>query len=688
MDVVLNLDFGRGGNAETHLGSGWSVGEAGYRWMLDQISELWLERPREPGDYLLQFEMHPFIEIPALSQQSLSVTVRGIELGRVVLRQSGPVTWRIPSLLLKAPGPVRVILRHEDGRRPCDVKNSGDKRVLSFAAHSLRLLQASARKPNAGVDLPTTCASATELLGFFESFGDDAEFARLQHRHGAPVSGPVGIGRMDVRALLRKLRDEASPKVEPGLTRIAVIKREPEFSEPEVLPVLAALNDRYDALLWVSVADGAHPPGSVDEVLPGLLHGYVDSFSLTESLDQSSTGIWLEVCRKTLSIVGKREIALDTQEPAGSAPHVASNSARKPVVAFLGNCQLAMLARVYEMLAPEEHEYEVAYIPAFERATTEQRAIVADAEILVQQVLDFAPRSGHLPTGGRVVLVPHVTGAFMWPYSGNAHPKNRPEPTLDESGPYPPELGDSFLNRQIEASATPEQALQRYLETDVAKIRHLDRLAELVLDRQKTRDAECGFDFSCFIEARFQEVNLFRSPNHPDTLLAHYLILSVLPRLGISSMSISELLNHDPALFPRSETPIHPNVARHFRLQFMAPGRRYQFFEEGAFDFSEYVVRYMSYEWNRPLADALCKLRSGALEIGMEELKSLLDTAPRSAMARFALSEAMLRLGHRKEATRFAREALSIEPGNTHYARRAEKLLACSQMPEGVYADL
>ena len=126
--------------------------------------------------------------------------------------------------------------------------------------------------------------------------------------------------------------------------------------------------------------------------------------------------------------------------------------------------------------------------------------------------------------------MPHVAGAFLWPYTGQSHPKNAAAPFLDEAGPYPAELGDSFLNRMIVAGVPAEQAVQTYLSTDVATVRRVDRLQELVLDKQRDRDLACGYGFADLISARFRQERLFRSPNHPEVRLTMMLAGEVFAR--------------------------------------------------------------------------------------------------------------------------------------------------------------
>ncbi len=80
---------------------------------------------------------------------------------------------------------------------------------------------------------------------------------------------------------------------------------------------------------------------------------------------------------------------------------------------------------------------------------------------------------------------------------------------MDQSGPYGAELGDLFLNRMIAAGTPPDQAVAEYLRS-TCPLRRIDRMLELLLEKQRNRDAACGFQIADHIEAQF------RTPTIPD----------------------------------------------------------------------------------------------------------------------------------------------------------------------------
>jgi hypothetical protein len=355
-----------------------------------------------------------------------------------------------------------------------------------------------------------------------------------------------------------------------------------------------------------------------------------------------------------------------------SAPAVIGR-AKRPSTVFVGNCQMNALSTLYRyMLGGSDHD--VMYVPSYSDATDDSQRAVADATVLVQQVLDFAPRIGDLPTRAKVHLVPHITAAFLWPYTGTAHPLNRPEPIIEQTGPYNAELGDTFLNRMIATGTSPDDAVEQYLAADVPALRRIDRLQELVFDRQRDRDANCDFRIADHIAAQFRITQLFRSPNHPTMRLALWFATEVFSRMGANGAAISHLTTDAPNVFPTTETPIHPTVASHFGLTYAPPERRYQYFNEGDFTFEEYAHRYMRYEWSASLAEAMDLLRRRQTAVGAAKLEGVLPDVPRSAVARMALADALATLGRLPEAVEYACQAVELQPDNARFVERLRQI--------------
>lgn len=356
-----------------------------------------------------------------------------------------------------------------------------------------------------------------------------------------------------------------------------------------------------------------------------------------------------------------------------SAPAVIVEPARLSTV-FVGNCQMGALCSLYRRLLPSDSDHDVTYVASYQDATEDVRQAVANATAVVQQVLNFVPRIGDLATKAKVYLVPHASAVFLWPYAGSPHPLNRPEPTIEQSGPYNAELGDSFLNRMIAAGASPASAVADYLAADTSTVRRAERMMELHLQSQRQRDAACDMQIADRIEAQLQTTRLFRSPNHPEPAMVCWIAGEVFARMGEHPAAIARLIASQPDALPATETPMHPAIVRHFGLTYAPPDRHYRYFDEGGFTFVEYVGRYMRYEWNALLAEGLSLLGQNQTDLAVAKLEKALPTAPRSATVRMALAEILAGSGRLRDAIEYACQAVEIEPENSAFIKRLWQL--------------
>lgn len=347
------------------------------------------------------------------------------------------------------------------------------------------------------------------------------------------------------------------------------------------------------------------------------------------------------------------------------------------VVVFLGNCQLGALSRLYQTVIGDAIADQVLWLPSYQDADPMQRQAVAEADILVRQVQDFVPKTGDLGCRGAEFLFPHVAGSFLWPNAGQPHPRNAPAPFLDDSGPYPAEIGDSFLDRMIAKGVEESDAVKRYLDTDVAATRRVDRLMELVLDRQRKRDIACGYDFADKILAGFQTRRLFRTQNHPEEELTLDMASALFSRMGVPVELIDQLRHAPPdAMFPLTEAPLHPSIIAHFRLTWADPDDRYRYFQEGRFTFAEFAARYLRYEWNPLLAQAFHFFWRGERRQALDLFARALPASPRSAVGRAVYADLLTEHGELAAAELAALEAVVIEPHNADYRSRLNHIMA------------
>jgi hypothetical protein len=81
------------------------------------------------------------------------------------------------------------------------------------------------------------------------------------------------------------------------------------LSETMVLRLVTALR-RYSkaTLLWVEVQDENNPAGSVKELTPGLLKGYIDRFAPGENAHEISLDAWTRICRNAYALARRTEL--------------------------------------------------------------------------------------------------------------------------------------------------------------------------------------------------------------------------------------------------------------------------------------------------------------------------------------------------------------------------------------------
>ena len=79
--------------------------------------------------------------------------------------------------------------------------------------------------------------------------------------------------------------------------KIFVYKREKAIEFEEILPLFVDLNEHgLNTLLWVVPARAPYEPGTVEELLPGLLRGHIDKLPSTHTPGDLSQIGWLEIC--------------------------------------------------------------------------------------------------------------------------------------------------------------------------------------------------------------------------------------------------------------------------------------------------------------------------------------------------------------------------------------------------------
>jgi tetratricopeptide (TPR) repeat protein len=351
-------------------------------------------------------------------------------------------------------------------------------------------------------------------------------------------------------------------------------------------------------------------------------------------------------------------------------------------VAFYGNCQMQALASVYVRFIYPFTGGDVRYIDAYQPISVSDWEFLAELDLLVAQK---APMPSPTPwdtlpchisdTAVRTHLVPHVSAEFLWPYSGRERVDNPSGPGI-ENGVWPGEIGDAFLDRQLQADATPEAALSAYLAIDPSSM-HLDRRYEIAINGLRSREADTPYRAADIIEANFQTEPLFRSTNHPGVRLSRHMALTLLQELDVPEAGLSRATQYlTTPIFPITEMPVHPAVARHFGLAWATADRQYQFHREGSVTFEGFVLQYMSGQHNAPLFAGIQALQKKDAPAALGHLQQAIRLSPGSARCHAALAEAQWLSGKFPAARRSAEQAARLDPGSHDHPQQIAKIRA------------
>jgi tetratricopeptide (TPR) repeat protein len=347
-------------------------------------------------------------------------------------------------------------------------------------------------------------------------------------------------------------------------------------------------------------------------------------------------------------------------------------------IVFIGNCQIHVLSQLYSRFAAAGTHDCVEYIPSYQDLSSNHRTAIEQADVVVDQVLDFKPKAdaGGVPSRATRCYVPVITAAFLWPFTGQPHPSNRAYPFLD-LGPFPPGIGDTYLNRLMSKGVSPEEAVETYLALDVNAEAHLDRLYELVMEKQRARDEATGFATADLIESHFRTEPVFLAPFHPNTRLTASWARQFFERMDVAAADTDRMMRSLKVTpFPLDELPIHPSVARHFGLTYVTDDRLYAVRNEGRLTLREYLLRYLRYDWNEPLEEGIALSTTKDLATAKCKLLAGLTRSPHSGAGHAALSHVLGRLGQTADAMAAIRKAIELEPDHAPNQMRLGSLMS------------
>ena len=359
-------------------------------------------------------------------------------------------------------------------------------------------------------------------------------------------------------------------------------------------------------------------------------------------------------------------------------------------VVFVGNCQVGTLWDTYTKLVAPTRGDSTHYVASYKNASPEDMTHLDNADKIVCQLFDMEQKFNFDDSdlGDRVILVPNLTLAFLWPYAGVPHIKQS-SLSIEAIGPFRGEFGDRFLNGRIKENVDPDDAVREYMNLDIAKSANLDRFYTLVMQSARQRDERSGFCIAAEIEKSFREEHLFLAQLHPNLRMTVYYTTEVFRRLGVPNNVISDVVGRwRKTPFSRVAAPIHPGVCRHFGLKFADSDYRFEFYTGEMLPFEEYARRYVALDWNAPLFRGIARLGAPNLSTAeVDEAISNLECGLRrgfpSARGLFAWAFLTAKRGKREEAIRALRRVVELDPDETKYADQlAAELVASGEAEE------
>jgi hypothetical protein len=352
-------------DADFRFAQGWSRPEDGLRWSdgdtgCIEIAAGWVTGVPSAGRIIASIKATPFLGEIFTAFQQISITVNGAAARDFKIDRLGLLNFQIPLVLAGAA--LRIEFNFPTARRPVLTDTLIDMRKLAIAFQSMQIWFI----PNTAATVPQLLATAdtppAEILGRFESLGDNCEFGIVQRLSGIEPLGLLrftatplpslingllsdfaGLGNpdfieLDIRGdrgeyILFERRynltyhtfiyadelkmDEVLRRESKKLTlmrrrmmddlraarRIYVIKHNDGLLEDDVI-ILSGLLRTFgpNNLLYVSSSRPDAPPGTVTLRLPGLAFGTIEKFAPYDNAANTSVESWVNVCAKTASM--------------------------------------------------------------------------------------------------------------------------------------------------------------------------------------------------------------------------------------------------------------------------------------------------------------------------------------------------------------------------------------------------
>lgn len=353
-------------------------------------------------------------------------------------------------------------------------------------------------------------------------------------------------------------------------------------------------------------------------------------------------------------------------------PAVADRPGAKRRMLVYGNCQAGWLAQMLQRHADVAAQYEIVYLSDYAVIPTDHPIhdpgfLATRTDAVWQTASGCQPPAflAGLPADCRQIRFPTLWLKLLWPTYA-VDPRNQPEPEFPW-GRYP--YGDRLVMKLLREGVALDDLPKRYIETDLNKIVNLDRFTEMTLAELRFNDAQSDVAITPFIESSFRQRRLFGTVNHPTFLILQRIYSGVVDTLLRRTGAVAD---EEPAdaddVLGEEETPLHPQIIRHFGLTWAAPGMRWRY-RSAFLTLEEYLQAYGAFApiaMGDPPALWLGRAQQAFARNNFPEAKRLLLSAatryPELAQFLQYLAKLLLRQGKFLEAEKVIRYALERHP--------------------------
>ncbi|MBV9785934.1 MAG: hypothetical protein JO264_19185 [Acidisphaera sp.] len=281
----------------------------------------------------------------------------------------------------------------------------------------------------------------------------------------------------------------------------------------------------------------------------------------------------------------------------------------RPVLVGSGDCVMdAILQGIRSLPAAEDLvEIHFAHVDATGPARPSPE-ILRRCTVLIEEAWPWNGNSTlretdrvWLPTDCTTVLVPALHFNTLWPLVAN-DPRNTPD-AGSPAGLIPYAVGDRLALQVIKDVADPKERLAAYLERSPLDLIDVDRFHQLTMHEFFRRERGCDVRVAAHVLENFRHRRLFFTHTNPTPELLRLILVQIYGHPAVedlfetSCVEAAELFDRWAAgtdVFAGAEAPIHPDIARHFGLEWYDPAARYAW-NGRLYSFEEWVAFYLSY---------------------------------------------------------------------------------------------